>query len=127
MELLLLGLVAAVVWKLYKLRRSPHDALLRSVTLCLVCATLFELVEEGEGLLDDIASSADRSDKVRRQTSKASGVTPPAFWPARHPSRPPNSAAASRRSRLGAAEPDAPACGSPSRTERRGTNPRRTA
>ncbi|MFD6417924.1 MAB_1171c family putative transporter [Streptomyces sp. NPDC060194] len=40
MGLLLLGLVAAVVWKLYKLRRSPRDAPLRSVTLCLVCATL---------------------------------------------------------------------------------------
>ncbi|MBT2405558.1 MULTISPECIES: MAB_1171c family putative transporter [unclassified Streptomyces] len=40
MELLLLVLVAAVVWKLYQLKRSPHDAPLRSVTLCLVCAAL---------------------------------------------------------------------------------------
>lgn len=40
MELLLLGLVAALVWKLYQLKRSPHDAPLRSVTLCLACAAL---------------------------------------------------------------------------------------
>lgn len=40
MELLLLGLVAALLWKLYQLKRSPHDAPLRSVTLCLVCAAL---------------------------------------------------------------------------------------
>ncbi|AXG79073.1 MAB_1171c family putative transporter [Streptomyces paludis] len=40
MQLLLLGLAAAVVWKLYQLTRSPHDAPLRSVTLCLVCAAL---------------------------------------------------------------------------------------
>ncbi|MFJ2818484.1 MAB_1171c family putative transporter [Streptomyces sp. NPDC087294] len=40
MELLLLGLVAALVWKLYQLKRSPHDRPLRSVTLCLLCAAL---------------------------------------------------------------------------------------
>ncbi|MFF1420643.1 MAB_1171c family putative transporter [Streptomyces sp. NPDC058280] len=40
LELLLLGLVAAVAWKLYQLKRSPHDAPLRSVTLCLLCAAL---------------------------------------------------------------------------------------
>ncbi|WP_331283871.1 MAB_1171c family putative transporter [Streptomyces sp. H39-S7] len=40
MELLLLGLLAALVWKLYQWRRSPHDAPLRSVTLCLLCAAL---------------------------------------------------------------------------------------
>ncbi|MFI6372391.1 MAB_1171c family putative transporter [Streptomyces sp. NPDC050546] len=40
MELLLLGLAAALVWKLYQLKRSPRDAPLRSVTLCLVCAAL---------------------------------------------------------------------------------------
>lgn len=40
MELLLLGLVAALVWKLYQWKRSPHDAPLRSVTLCLLCAAL---------------------------------------------------------------------------------------
>lgn len=40
MELLLLGLVAALLWKLYQLKRSPHDAPLRSVTLCLLCAAL---------------------------------------------------------------------------------------
>lgn len=40
MALLLLGLVAAIVWKLYQLKRSPHDAPLRSVTLCLLCAGL---------------------------------------------------------------------------------------
>ncbi|MFE3861861.1 MAB_1171c family putative transporter [Streptomyces goshikiensis] len=37
---LLLGLVAALTWKLYQLRRSPHDKPLRSVTLCLACAAL---------------------------------------------------------------------------------------
>ncbi|MFE5908722.1 MAB_1171c family putative transporter [Streptomyces wedmorensis] len=36
----LLGLVAAVVWKLYQLTKAPQDKPLRSVTLCLVCATL---------------------------------------------------------------------------------------
>ncbi|MGW3163337.1 MAB_1171c family putative transporter [Streptomyces sp. NPDC001142] len=40
MELILLGLVAATVWKLYQLKRSPRDAPLRSVALCLVCAAL---------------------------------------------------------------------------------------
>lgn len=40
MELLLLVLVAALGWKVYQLKRSPHDAPLRSVTLCLLCATL---------------------------------------------------------------------------------------
>ncbi|MFD3513287.1 MAB_1171c family putative transporter [Streptomyces sp. NPDC058672] len=40
MELLLLGLLAALVWKLYQWKRSPHDAPLRSVTLCLLCAAL---------------------------------------------------------------------------------------
>ncbi|MFF4673990.1 MAB_1171c family putative transporter [Streptomyces sp. NPDC001279] len=40
MELLLLGLVAALAWKLYQLRRSPHDRPLRSVTLCLASAVL---------------------------------------------------------------------------------------
>ncbi|MGW4883488.1 MAB_1171c family putative transporter [Streptomyces murinus] len=40
MELLLLGLMAALVWKLYQLKRSPHDAPLRCVTLCLACAAL---------------------------------------------------------------------------------------
>lgn len=40
MELLLLGLFAALVWKLYQLKRSPHDAPLRSVTLCLLCSAL---------------------------------------------------------------------------------------
>ncbi len=40
MELLLLGLVTALVWKLYQLKRSPHDAPLCSVTLCLFCAAL---------------------------------------------------------------------------------------
>lgn len=40
MTLLLLGLVAAVVWKIYKLARDPHDAPLRSVTLCLLTAAL---------------------------------------------------------------------------------------
>ncbi|MGW0546641.1 MAB_1171c family putative transporter [Streptomyces altiplanensis] len=36
----LLGLVAAVVWKLYQLTKAPRDKPLRSVTLCLVCAAL---------------------------------------------------------------------------------------
>lgn len=40
MKLLLLALVAAVVWKLYKWARDPHDAPLRSVTLCLLTAAL---------------------------------------------------------------------------------------
>ncbi|WP_228447170.1 MAB_1171c family putative transporter [Streptomyces paludis] len=40
MELLLLGLLAALVWKLYQWKRSPDDAPLRSVTLCLLCAAL---------------------------------------------------------------------------------------
>ncbi|MFE1820800.1 MAB_1171c family putative transporter [Streptomyces anulatus] len=40
MELLLLGLVAALAWKIYQLWRNPHDAPLRSVTLCLACAAL---------------------------------------------------------------------------------------
>ncbi|MGW1295890.1 MAB_1171c family putative transporter [Streptomyces sp. NPDC002533] len=40
MEILLLGLVAALLWKLYQLKRNPHDAPLRSVTLCLACAAL---------------------------------------------------------------------------------------
>ncbi|MFD4337853.1 MAB_1171c family putative transporter [Streptomyces anulatus] len=40
MELLLLGLVAALAWKVYQLKRSPHDKPLRSVTLCLACAAL---------------------------------------------------------------------------------------
>ncbi|MCX4549639.1 MAB_1171c family putative transporter [Streptomyces sp. NBC_01500] len=40
MELLLLVPVAAFVWKLYQLKRSPHDAPLRCVTLCLLCAVL---------------------------------------------------------------------------------------
>ncbi|MGX2994869.1 MAB_1171c family putative transporter [Streptomyces sp. JNUCC 64] len=40
MELLLLVLLAALVWKIYQLKRSPHDAPLRSVTLCLACSAL---------------------------------------------------------------------------------------
>ncbi|NJQ04059.1 MAB_1171c family putative transporter [Streptomyces lonarensis] len=40
MTFLLLGLVAALGWKLYQWKRSPGDAPLRSVTLCLLCATL---------------------------------------------------------------------------------------
>ncbi|MFD4322926.1 hypothetical protein ACFWSG_42245, partial [Streptomyces sp. NPDC058548] len=39
-ELILLGLVGAVAWKLYQWSRAPHDAPLRSVTLCLVSAAL---------------------------------------------------------------------------------------
>ncbi|WP_432198952.1 MAB_1171c family putative transporter [Streptomyces sp. bgisy027] len=39
-EVILLGLVAAVVWKLYQWSRAPHDAPLRSVTLCLLSAAL---------------------------------------------------------------------------------------
>ncbi|MGP3948501.1 MAB_1171c family putative transporter [Streptomyces sp. 7N604] len=39
-ELLLLGIAAAVAWKLYQLARDPHDAPLRSVTLCLLTAAL---------------------------------------------------------------------------------------
>ncbi|GAA3828287.1 MAB_1171c family putative transporter [Streptomyces phyllanthi] len=37
--LILLGLAAAVAWKLYQWSRAPHDAPLRSVTLCLLSAT----------------------------------------------------------------------------------------
>ncbi|MFI2369897.1 MAB_1171c family putative transporter [Streptomyces sp. NPDC018833] len=37
---ILLGLAAAVVWKLYQWSRAPHDAPLRSVTLCLLSAAL---------------------------------------------------------------------------------------
>ncbi|MFD7580541.1 MAB_1171c family putative transporter [Kitasatospora sp. NPDC059817] len=40
MEPLLLVLLAALLWKVYQLKRSPHDAPLRSVTLCLACAAL---------------------------------------------------------------------------------------
>ncbi|MFJ4800102.1 MAB_1171c family putative transporter [Streptomyces murinus] len=40
MALLLLVPVAALIWKLSQLRRAPHDAPLRSVTLCLLCATV---------------------------------------------------------------------------------------
>ncbi|MEV5468059.1 MAB_1171c family putative transporter [Streptomyces griseoincarnatus] len=40
LKLLLLIPVAAVVWKLYKLTRDPHNAPLRSVTLCLLSAVL---------------------------------------------------------------------------------------
>lgn len=39
-KLLLLGIAAAVVWKLYQLARDPRDAPLRSVTLCLLSAAL---------------------------------------------------------------------------------------
>ncbi|MFJ8385603.1 MAB_1171c family putative transporter [Streptomyces sp. NPDC094438] len=39
-ELFLLGLAAAVAWKVYQLARAPHDAPLRSVTLCLLTAAL---------------------------------------------------------------------------------------
>jgi hypothetical protein len=39
--LFLAALAAAVVWKLYQLSKAPHDAPLRSVTLCLVCAAAF--------------------------------------------------------------------------------------
>jgi hypothetical protein len=39
-EGLLLVLVAAVVWKLYQWRRTPDDAPLRSVALCLLSAAL---------------------------------------------------------------------------------------
>lgn len=39
-ELILLGLAAAVAWKLYQWSRAPHDAPLRSVTLCLLSAAL---------------------------------------------------------------------------------------
>ncbi|MFI1953138.1 MAB_1171c family putative transporter [Streptomyces xinghaiensis] len=39
-ELLLLGIAAAVIWKLYQWSRAPHDAPLRSVTLCLLSAAL---------------------------------------------------------------------------------------
>jgi len=37
---LLLVLVAAVAWKLYQLAKAPRDAPLRSVTLCLLTASL---------------------------------------------------------------------------------------
>ncbi|WP_353946465.1 MAB_1171c family putative transporter [Streptomyces sp. HUAS MG91] len=36
----LIGLIAAVGWKLYQLAKAPHDKPLRSVTLCLVSAAL---------------------------------------------------------------------------------------
>ncbi|MFF7393238.1 MAB_1171c family putative transporter [Streptomyces scabiei] len=39
-ELLLVGIAAAVIWKLYQWSRAPHDAPLRSVTLCLLSAAL---------------------------------------------------------------------------------------
>ncbi|WP_411573580.1 MAB_1171c family putative transporter [Streptomyces fradiae] len=39
-ELILLGLAAAVAWKLYQWSRAPQDAPLRSVTLCLLTALL---------------------------------------------------------------------------------------
>ncbi|MFD6468970.1 MAB_1171c family putative transporter [Streptomyces goshikiensis] len=40
MEPLLLVLLGALLWKLYQLKRSPRDASLRAVTLCLACAVL---------------------------------------------------------------------------------------
>ncbi|GAB2769771.1 hypothetical protein KDA82_00895 [Streptomyces daliensis] len=40
MDVLLLGLVVAVAWKLCQWKRSPGGAPLRSVTLCLLCAAL---------------------------------------------------------------------------------------
>lgn len=40
MEFVLLLPAAAVVWKLYQLTRAPHDAPLRAVVLCLLCAGL---------------------------------------------------------------------------------------
>ncbi|KOU84206.1 MAB_1171c family putative transporter [Kitasatospora sp. NPDC052868] len=40
MEPLLLILLAALLWKLYQLKRSPGDRPLRAVTLCLACAAL---------------------------------------------------------------------------------------
>ncbi|MFC7928729.1 MAB_1171c family putative transporter [Streptomyces cinereoruber] len=39
-EIILLGLAGAVAWKLYQLSKAPHDAPLRSVTLCLLSAAL---------------------------------------------------------------------------------------
>ena len=39
-EIILLGLAAAVIWKLYQLSKAPHDGPLRSVTLCLLSAAL---------------------------------------------------------------------------------------
>ncbi|KND43941.1 MAB_1171c family putative transporter [Streptomyces stelliscabiei] len=39
-EVILLALAVAVVWKLYQWSRAPHDAPLRSVTLCLLSAAL---------------------------------------------------------------------------------------
>ncbi|MEE1803489.1 hypothetical protein PUR57_33280 [Streptomyces sp. JV176] len=57
MALLLLLPVSALVWKLYQLRRSPHDAPLRSVTLCLLCASISNTVAMpgGESGVDAVA------------------------------------------------------------------------
>ena len=56
--LFLTGLAAAVVWKLYQLCRAPHDASLRSLTLCLVCIACSYLpaMPDGSPGFDHIAS-----------------------------------------------------------------------
>ncbi|NDZ76960.1 hypothetical protein G3I19_00170 [Streptomyces sp. SID10853] len=59
MALLLLGLSAAAVWKLIQLKRSPHDAPLRSVALCLLCAAVSNLLAMpgGEAGVESVAGS----------------------------------------------------------------------
>lgn len=56
--LFLTGLATAVVWKLYQLCRAPHDASLRSLTLCLVCIACSYLpaMPDGSPGFDHIAS-----------------------------------------------------------------------
>ncbi|MBV9024167.1 MAG: hypothetical protein JO362_10330 [Streptomycetaceae bacterium] len=59
MELVFLCITAAVIWKLYQWSRAPHDAPLRSVTLCLLSAALsYPLaMPSGAAVVDAVAGN----------------------------------------------------------------------